>query len=565
MAKAQEFIDDIVQSIKDKKEQRQSLLDQLSLIDVEIDKIDELIINIDKDIPPLIDEINVKIQAYSDAYQARIDGGCRSDLKWVHIGTVDWGDEDAEEYEAQFVPDGVVGVLTGKYSVKYFQTPKNRDYGSALIHTFRGNIGVNSSVIAVTAGALEAGFDKIKIGDEITDDLDAPAVFPVGNFPKVIGFGRTDTLTGVTTSITGEIAQGSNQLYNTGIGTDVDIPVGSGIALTSVLPEKTRITAISYGNKTVNDIQVDASKPSGFKAVEKIKVVPIYELSHDAIAAVSNTNFTVGIGTSVASILLQGDGDGESHLLSQIDGYDKDYFAIRSAESPDADFDFNKFPQDPVRIANITASRVGVGHSVWFVDDDSEYTTYPEGPITWWSNKKATFPGGLPRRAVEDLKKGPDPFDEETMTLHPEPKQGGGSLRVPIGVTVWPCIVDADGDVESAVSASRYVTEGTTVYTTGGAPALPTTTDRPSTTGNCTALTAAIDVATTEMEAIKAKNSPKIKKLVAMTAALRSHRDEKEIRAWGLLQGAAYVRSDIQKLEERLNEIRDEDFSAYES
>ena len=267
MAKAQEFIDDIVQSIKDKKEQRQSLLDQLSLIDVEIDKIDELIINIDKDIPPLIDEINVKIQAYSDAYKARIDGGCRSDLKWVYVGTVDWGDEDAEEYEAQFVPDGVVGNIIGKYSVKYFQTPKNRDYGSALIHTFRGNIGVNSSVIAVTAGALEAGFDKIKIGDEITDDLDAPAVFPVGNFPKVIGFGRTDTLTGVTTSITGEIAQGSNQLYNTGIGTDVDIPVGSGIALTSVLPEKTRITAISYGDKSVNDIQVDASKPSGFKAV----------------------------------------------------------------------------------------------------------------------------------------------------------------------------------------------------------------------------------------------------------------------------------------------------------
>ena len=60
MAKAQEFIDDIVQSIKDKKEQRQSLLDQLSLVDVEIDKIDELIINIDKDIPPLIDKINEK-------------------------------------------------------------------------------------------------------------------------------------------------------------------------------------------------------------------------------------------------------------------------------------------------------------------------------------------------------------------------------------------------------------------------------------------------------------------------------------------------------------------------
>ena len=96
MAKAQQFIDEIIESIKEKKIQREQLLDQLSLSDIEIDKIDELIINIDKGIPSLIDKINVKIQAHVDAYEAWIEHGCKSDLKWVKIGKVDWGDEEAD-------------------------------------------------------------------------------------------------------------------------------------------------------------------------------------------------------------------------------------------------------------------------------------------------------------------------------------------------------------------------------------------------------------------------------------------------------------------------------------
>ena len=83
MAKIQEIIDDIVEEIKDKKNQRESLLDQLSLADVALDKIDDLIINIDKDIPALLEKINVKIQAHVDAYEAWIEHGCKSDLQWV--------------------------------------------------------------------------------------------------------------------------------------------------------------------------------------------------------------------------------------------------------------------------------------------------------------------------------------------------------------------------------------------------------------------------------------------------------------------------------------------------
>ena len=264
MAKAQKFIDDIITEIKEKKQQRESLLDQLSLADVEIDQLDELIVNIDKDIPPLIEQINTKIQAHVDAYEARIEAGCKSDLEWVFIGTVDWGDEDADEYEAKFV-----GITTGYYSVKYYQSPKDRDYGSNLITSLRGNIGLGETVLAVIGGTEDSGYRNIQIGDEITDDLEAPEIFPIGTFPKVVGFGRTDTNSGISTTLSGYIAIGSSELYNTGIGTNQDIPILSGIAYTNYLPYNTKV--VGFGNTQIS-VKVQKPDPSDSNKVKEFTV-----------------------------------------------------------------------------------------------------------------------------------------------------------------------------------------------------------------------------------------------------------------------------------------------------
>ena len=67
------------------------------------------------------------------------------------------------------------------------------------------------------------------------------------------------------------------------------------------------------------------------------------------------------------------------------------------------------------------------------------------------------------------------------------------------------------------------------------------------------------------MAATKAEYEPEIRKLVAMTGALRDYRNDKQVRAWGYLQGAAYLRSEIDKLDKYLAEIKGEDFSTYES
>ena len=557
MAKAQQFIDEIVESIKEKKVQREQLLDQLSLADIEIDKIDELIINIDKDIPPLIDKVNTKIQAHVDAYEARIEAGCKSDLQWVYIGTVDWGDEDAEEYEARFV-----GIVTGFYGVKYYQSPKDRDYGSNLIASFHGNIGEGSNVLAVTGGTNEPGYNKIKIGDEITDDLEAPQVFPIGSFPTVVGFGNTHTLTGVTTSISGYIAIGSSELYNTGVGTFTDIPVLSGIAYTNYLPHGTVITG--FGNTDI-PIKIQKPDPSDSNKVKEFtvtKTVTAYILSNKAVGtAHSGSTFQVGLSEEVPSIILSG-------ATSSQKGDDKDYYAVRVTADIDEDFDFNKFPNDPVRIANISSTKVGVGHSAVLVDDDSRDITYPVGPFTWHSNKTATF-ASLSSRAIQELNRNPEPFDEATLTVHPEPKQGGGGIRVPTGVDTWPCLIDEDGDTYQQGGGSvRWVSEGTRVFVnSGGETSLgtETTPSSGSIPGNCGALKTAIDTAEAEMAAAKAEYGPQIRKLVAMTAALRDYRNDKQIRAWGYLQGAAYLRSEIEKLNKYLAELKGEDFVKYES
>ncbi len=556
MAKAQKFIDDIITEIKEKKTQREQLLDQLSLADVEIDELDELIVNIDKDIPPLLDKINVKIQAWADKHEAWIDHGCKSDLEWVYIGNVDWGDETALEFEAQFV-----GINTGKYSVKYYQSPKDRDYGSNLITSLRGNIGLGETVLAVIGGTEDPSYRNIKIGDEITDDLDAPEIFPIGTFPKVVGFGRTDTNSGISTTLSGYIAIGSSELYNTGIGTNQDIPILSGIAYTNYLPYGTVVTGFGVTQISVGIQSYYGAPDNTHKEVFVSKTVTSYILSNAAVGtAHSGSTFQVGLTTNVPSIIL-------GTACTTQNGDSKDYYVIRSEADVDEAFDFNKFPNDPVRVGNISSGQIGLGHSAVLVDDDSEYTTYPSGPFTWWSNRMISFPQGLNSRAIREFKKGSDPFDEATLTLHPEPKQGGGSIKVATGTDSWPCLKDADGDsYQQGGSGSRWVSEGLKTFVYSGVP--PTETGPPP-NGNpatgCAPYKDAIDAAEVEMSAAKAEYGPQIRKLVAMTATLRDYRNDKQIKAWGYLQGAAYLRGEIQKLEKYLAEIKGEDFSDYES
>ena len=394
-----------------------------------------------------------------------------------------------------------------------------------------------------------------------TDDLESPEIFPIGFFPKVVGFGRTDTNSGISTTLSGYIAIGSSELYNTGIGTNQDIPILSGIAYTNYLPYNTKVVGFGVTQISVGIQSYYGAPDNKIKATTVTKTVTAYILSNAAVGtAHSGSTFQVGLTTNVPSIIL-------GAACTAQNGDSKDYYVIRSEADVDEAFDFNKFPNDPVRVGNISSGKVGLGHSAVLVDDSSEYTTYPSGPFTWWSNRTLTFPQGLSDSAIREFKKGSDPFDEATLTLHPEPKQGGGSIKVPTGVDSWPCLVDADGDsYQQGGSGTRWVSEGLRTFVYSGTP--PTETGPPP-NGNpatgCAPYKAAIDAAQVEMAATKAEHEPEIRKLVAMTSTLREYRDDKQIKAWGYLQGASYLRGEIFKLEKYLAEILGEDFSQYES
>jgi len=72
--------------------------DQLTIMDVKIDRFDVLIQNIDREIIPLVEEINVAIGSVKTAYDARIAAGCKSDLYWELIGRKEYDNRSIRNF-----------------------------------------------------------------------------------------------------------------------------------------------------------------------------------------------------------------------------------------------------------------------------------------------------------------------------------------------------------------------------------------------------------------------------------------------------------------------------------
>ena len=514
---------DLKDLIESKSKQRLQILDILSLKDVLIDEMDALIINIDSNLPPLFDEINDEINKVKEAYDARITAGCRSALYWRDDGEIqEYGNNNPKrkQWTVALNPATRIdlnGTGYGYHSLKYYQYPRNRDYGSSLIAQFEGNIVGSGLTLAVTTKQLYEGagtapdYTRIKVGDEITDALVRPEVFQAGNLPSVVSIGTTDTLSGVTTSIVGTVSVGSTILFNLGIGNVAGTPVGSGIGLTTVLHPDTTVYGHGTASHTfgqVNDVGV---------TTQVTENTPTIILSRPAIGAATTEKFSVGIKTTVTALTLS--------TSASIDAYNQEFYAIRTGTDPDESFNVTTNPLDPVSVGNINSSNLGIGHSVVYVNASSKYTTYPTGPFQW-------------REIFQD----------------PEPIQGGGAAVYSSGNQSWPCAKDPDGDPIS------YPTEGTIRIS----PYQPATTNEspgPQADGDstCDALDSAITVAEAARDVVIARNEPIIKGYVAQTKALRALRDDQEIEAWGLLQSSAYMRQEVQRLSALLFDLENQE------
>ena len=196
-----DILEELRQKLKYARDARDAILDQIKLKDVQIDKIDVLVSKMDRKVAPLLKEVNDAIDNLKAAYDARIADGCRNDLKWELQGTTTNFRSGSSYTTYKCVKDPSLRLQKNYYGQKYYRKPINRDFGSNLITELTGNIGVGTTVMAVVSSG---GVDGIVLGDTITDNLDAPEVFTIGDLPTVVGFGSTTTV-GFTTTLVGNI------------------------------------------------------------------------------------------------------------------------------------------------------------------------------------------------------------------------------------------------------------------------------------------------------------------------------------------------------------------------
>ena len=594
------IVENLEKKIKDKNNQRDQLLDQLQLLDIQIDAYDRLIIEIDEKVQPFLDPINTQINAVKAAYDARIAANCANSLKWVAIA---WGEDDNGDqlitYECQrnalqtvtrqeridgsieIIRTGVTDpgtIVTGYYAYKFYRKPLNRDYGANLVDVFSGSVSTGSTILQVEQSEFDAtaGDDglEFKIGDEITDSIENPSIFPLGSLPSIVGVGTTTTFSGITTTIQGNISVGSTVLSLVGFGTvdtgftsdnvierlnagrfsstaaDFGAKVGSGIGKTGILPIDTKVIALGTGSTSYE--YYDATFNSGVGSIRtKTENVMTLVLSSAAIGSTSLGSFNVGVVSFTPSLILSD--------TASAGGSDIQFSIIRPAKDPDRDFDFEKNPLDPVTIGLINTTNAGLGHTSLIVNNAE-----PTRSISWHQVRNYSH-----RQSNGEIRE----FD-------PEPPQGGGRAVYHSGNQAWPIVVTDDGD---GGTDERYAYEGEKLIVSatgtnsviisdpddedgvgsGTGKNLGTTSVSPGITGNCTTLANNITAEEAALVTIRNQNLPKANRLVAQSRALRELRDDMELDAYGLLQAAAATRKEIDRLTVLLNELKDQELESY--
>ena len=513
-----DILEDLRKKLKNARNTRDSVLDQLTLMDVQIDQIDKLIRRIDKKIPPILDTINSRLTEVKNAYDNRINLNCRSDLKWeltVTQGNKATGGSPINTYTCV---KNDTREQRNLYGQKYYRKPLNRDFGSNLIKEFTGTIKDQSKTLAVVS---VGGTNSIRVGDIITDDIESPEIFTVGDLPKVVGFGTTSII-GVTTTLGGSIGVGSDHFINVGIGTTLGINVGAAVSLPGILPEGTTVTGIGTADVIVPLYDDDAGTFTN-TVVNQSSLI----LSNVALATTSNQEIFVGILTTLPSLLL------DERAIS--DSTNGTFSVIRSTLEVDSDFDYNKSPLDPVTVG-IMGSKRGLGHKTEIVNNG-----HPPGPKQW-----------------------------KEQHGDPEPDIGAGNVVYYEGVASWPVV--ASGSVRGGSATFSYAVEGQVLVSTSS-----TLTSSNATATNSIVPPTPFDandcndadtrISTAEAAASASALQPfvdEINELNSLSAALREVRDKKELQAYGMLQGAAYQKSEINEIKGQIDEIDSKDLTEYE-
>lgn len=526
------------------------LKDQLTIMDVKIDRFDVLIQNIDKEIIPLVDEINVAITSVKTAYDARITAGCKSDLHWEETSRITYRTKDSTFTVITYtvLKNPSVREDYNYYGAKYYRKPQNQDYGANIVKEFLGTISIGSTSLAIISND---GTSNLQVGDTITDNVDNPTVFSSANLPSIVGFGTT-VIVGTSTQFGGTISSGSTIIAHTGIGTTGNINIGDTISLSGVLALNTTVAGIGTTTITLTDVwDPDAIGIGSGAFISTTGVTNSLIVSVAAIGSTTNGSFTVGILSAFPSVILSG--------ASIDEAINTNFTCIRTTQIEATTFDYSNNPIDPVTIGIIGNDTLGLGHKLVRVNNGS-----PVGPFQWKEVMTADFADKTDAQLNEN--------ERYLRATYPEPACGASFARYYPGNFSWPIkqtFTYGSGGFPPASTSSLYAQEGDTV-TVGFGLTTPfgigytgVSSINPS-AGVCNPLNTAITTAEASRDAIIARNTPKIDSLIASASALRSIRDKMEGQAFAVLQGRVYGDVEINKLKTELATLRATDLKQFE-
>jgi len=507
-----DIIRDLATRLKQSEDTKAAILRMLALKDIKIDAIDEMIVNIDKAIPGLLKNINDNVLPVRQAYDARINNGCRSDITW-EIQQVTEDDDGAEVVVYEVVKNNTRNQVN-YYGQKYYRKPSNRDYGANIITEITGNVKQEpGSGISTVAVISVGGTEGIKVGDIVTDNLDFPEIFPIGGLPRVTGFGTT-TVLGITTTIQGNIGVGSDFFVAVGAGSTLAVAVGAAVSMFNVLPEGTTVIGIGTAVATLPFYDDDTGL-----FTNTTRTLPAFQLSNASVTSATLGIMFVGSNDPKPTLLLDAE--------AQKNKDEQKFLVIRDNTDLADNFDFDKSPIDPVTIG-ILGNQLGIGHRSEIVNNG-----HPPGPETW-------------REVLEE----------------DEPLIGAGTEVYYEGNFSWPITTDDTDAVtyatlgQTLVSTSSTLTENTSVATL--------TSVSPTPGADCSASDANITAKETALTNAVNANIAEARRLNALSQALRVYRDEEEMQAWGMLQGAAYEEQRARKSEIRSSDFDAQDLTAFD-
>lgn len=527
MTLSREIIAELQLELENKKVQREALLSQLTLIDVKIDKYDDLISAIDKDALKIINIINQKIPPIKQAYDARITANCRSDLAWVLVDQWDikipiFGDTRYYKYKVQKNPETY--SYTPYRGLKYYQKPLNRDYGANIITTFSGSIAAGSTIITILDNTTQI-FSSIQQNDIITDSIANPVIFSPTNLPSFVGFG-TITNVGIVTTLVGGISAGSTIFAHHGPGSTLGIATGMSFECVGIVTT----TIVGFGTTT---FPVTFLNNQGQFETTEIPCNSII-LNNTAVNEALEEVFTVGILTTYQSAFIS--------TVSLASTANNIFTVIRLGDI-DTNFDYFQSPLEPLNIGIINSSTVGVAHSI-----SLDVSGNPSSTQTW--SPSSSY------------------FDSSINTqVNPEPLVGGGRAEYYIGNLSWPIIRRCVGD--PPVCTNILAAEGAVAITSeSDSESLGTISSYPGVNPNgslCNQLQQNINNAILDLNNTISQYQSKIEPIINVTKALRGDRDRKELQAWSILQALGSITEDIQRLEIDIQSLSNADFSPYES